>query len=270
MTGASTGIGRSCVARLAEGYRVFAGVRRAEDGEDVRSLKPDSIVPVILDVTDADSIDAAAKLVQAEGGGQLAGLVNNAGTGIPGPLESIDLADFREQLEVNVIGQLAMTQAFLEQLRAGEGRVIFVGSIGGKVSFPYAGPYITSKHAIEGLADVLRQELRESNVEVALIEPGPIDTPIWTKAAERARRLAGRLDRRQSERYGSQLDAFADRLEKVPERSASPDRVAAAVERALTRRRPHSRYPVGIGARLLYRVRPLIPDRVYDAAVTRL
>lgn len=271
VTGTSSGIGRSTAEKLAEeGYTVFAGVRDPADGERISADVAGDVIPMTLDVTDQASIQSAAAQVSERTGGELAGLVNNAGTGFAEPLETIDIDRFREQLEVNLVGQLAVTQAFLPMLRAANGRLVFMGSIGGKTAFPFAGPYITSKHALEGLADSLRQELRGSGVDVALIEPGPMDTEIWPKAAKRARAAADRLHGAQAERYRERLRSFADRLDSTPERSASPELVAETVSEALSTRRPSSRYPVGGRARALYRVRPLIPDRVYDAAVSRL
>jgi NAD(P)-dependent dehydrogenase (short-subunit alcohol dehydrogenase family) len=270
ITGASSGIGLSCARRLAaEGYEVFAGVRDADGADDVERLDG-RVTAVPIDVTDAESIAEAARTVSEATGGSLAGLVNNAGEGYPEPLETIHLERWREQLEVNLTGQLAVTQAFLPMLRDAHGRLVFMGSIGGKTSFPLAGPYIVSKHAIEALADTFRQELRGSGVEVALIEPGQMDTEIWPKAAARARQAASRLRGVQAERYREDLEGFADRLDHVPEDSPSPDKVADAVLDAISTGRPNSRYPVGLPAKLLYRVRPFIPDRVYDAAVTRL
>ncbi|HZA59825.1 MAG TPA: SDR family oxidoreductase [Solirubrobacterales bacterium] len=270
ITGASSGIGRSCAERLAaEGHAVFACVRGAGDAAEAERI-PGEVTALTLDVTDADSIERAAEQVAERSGGALGALVNNAGTGIPEPLETIGLDRWREQLEVNLTGQLAVTQAFLPMLRRARGRIVFMGSIGGKASFPLAGPYIVSKHAIEALADTFRQELRDAGVEVVLIEPGQMDTRIWTKAAARARRAASELSGEQADRYRERLEDFADRLDGIPEDSPSPDKVADVVASALADSRPSSRYPVGVPAKLLYRVRPFIPDRLFDAAVSRI
>jgi NAD(P)-dependent dehydrogenase (short-subunit alcohol dehydrogenase family) len=175
VTGASSGIGEATVTHLAGlGMRVFAAVRHPADGEEVRALAQGagSVVPVVLDVRDEATIARGLDEVrEAVGGEGLTGLVNNAGEGIPGPLEMIDLAQLREQLEVNVVGQVAVTQAALPLLRQARGRIVFVGSIGGKVAVQFAGPYHASKYAIEAIGDCLRQELAPDGIAVAIVEP---------------------------------------------------------------------------------------------------
>src|SRR5688500_9161604 len=182
ITGASTGIGRACAIDLdGRGFRVFAGVRKDEDGERLRSERP-SIEPLRIDVTDAGEIAAARDRVGEEVGERgLAGLVNNAGIAVPGPLEHLPLDEIRRQLEVNVLGQIAVTQAFLPLLRTARGRIVNIGSIGGRVALPLLGPYAGSKHAMEGISDSLRRELRPWGIEVSLVRPGPIATEIWER-----------------------------------------------------------------------------------------
>src|SRR3972149_6942761 len=195
VTGASTGIGRACVQRLdTMGFRVFGGVRREVDGESLKSETSDRVTPILIDVTDSVSIASAAEVVAAAvGEAGLAGLVNNAGIPVPGPLEFLPLEDIRRQLEVNVIDQIAVTQAFLPLLRKGRGRIVNVGSIAGKFATPFLGPYTASKHAMEGLSDALRQELRPWGIHVALVEPGSIATPIWQKGQANANEIEQRL-----------------------------------------------------------------------------
>src|SRR5262245_29141737 len=186
VTGASTGIGEATALHLRElGYDVRAGVRKDEDFERLGGL---GLTPLHLDVIDAGSIAAARSEV---GDGPLAGLVNNAGVAVAGPLEFIPIDRLREQLEVNLIGQIAVTQAFLSGLRAGRGRIVNVSSIGGRVALPFLGPYAASKFGLEGVSDSLRRELRPQGVEVILVEPGGVKTPIWKKSTAVADEMAG-------------------------------------------------------------------------------
>mgnify|MGYP005812392829 CR=1 FL=1 len=194
VTGASTGIGRATALRLdAAGWRVFAGVRREEDAEALRAAGSERLVPLTLDVTDADHLAAAAARVEAAGEG-LDGLVNNAGVAIPAPLETIPIEDLRRQIEVNLIAQVAVTQALLPELRRARGRIVFIASIGGRIAFPLNGPYHAAKFGIEAVGDVFRQELRPWGLRVSIVEPGSIATPIWergTTTAEAVQERAG-------------------------------------------------------------------------------
>jgi NAD(P)-dependent dehydrogenase (short-subunit alcohol dehydrogenase family) len=188
ITGTSTGIGQACAARFATlGWRVFAGVRKDEDARSLEEEIGPAVSPVLLDVTDADSINATAGLIESETGDRgLDALVNNAGIVAAGPLEYLPIPELRKQLEVNVVGQLAVTQAVLPLLRRATGRIIMISSISGRVSLPMAGAYGASKFALEALSDALRLELRHWGMHVVLIEPGRIETPIWKTSLERA------------------------------------------------------------------------------------
>jgi NAD(P)-dependent dehydrogenase (short-subunit alcohol dehydrogenase family) len=267
VTGASTGIGRASALRLdGAGWRVFAGVRREEDAESLREAASERLTPVDLDVTDAAAIAAAAELVGAEADGGLAGLVNNAGVAVPSPLETIRIEDFRRQLEVNLTGQVAVTQALLEQIRAGRGRVVFISSIGGRIAFPMTGAYHAAKFGIEAVGDVFRQELRSWGIGVAIVEPGSIDTPIWDRGERTADEIAGRSPRREA-LYGRAIEAYRETVRKTAERGIPPEEVARVVEHALSASRPRTRYLVGIDAKVQARLRPLIPTRVWDRIV---
>ena len=161
VTGASTGIGRATALRLdAAGWQVFAGVRREADAEDLRRAASERLVPLMLDVTDAGQIAAAAARIEAEAEGGLDGLVNNAGVAIPGPLETLPIEDFRRQIEVNLTAHVAVTQAMLGSIRRARGRIVFISSIGGRIAFPMTGAYHAAKFGIEAVGDVFRQELR--------------------------------------------------------------------------------------------------------------
>jgi NAD(P)-dependent dehydrogenase (short-subunit alcohol dehydrogenase family) len=195
VTGASTGIGQACASRLVrEGCRVFAGVRRAEDGERLSAAEPERLQWLLLDVTDAAQIAAAAEAVSRQVGEHgLAGLVNNAGIAIGGPLEFVTPDALRRQFEVNVIGLHAVTAAFLPLLRRGNGRIVHMGSISGRIASPFIGPYTASKHAVEGLTDSLRLELAPEGIHVSVIEPGQVRTPIWDKAVATSGKITWRV-----------------------------------------------------------------------------
>lgn len=270
ITGASTGIGRACAVRMAErGMHVFAGVRKDEDADSVRE-ENENIEPVKLDVTQADQIASAVQQVQERvGGAGLQGLVNNAGIGHGGPLEAIDLEELRWQFEVNVFGPQQVTQAFLPLLRKGHGRIVNMSSIGGRIAQPFMGPYTASKFALEALSDALREELAHWDLHVSIIEPGAIKTPIWDKSVNYAETAKAKLDEEMQKRYGRAIDAVQKRLEKTGESGTSPERVADAVEHALTSPRPRTRYLVGTDAKVGAFLRWLLPDRTFYGLLRR-
>jgi NAD(P)-dependent dehydrogenase (short-subunit alcohol dehydrogenase family) len=262
VTGASSGIGAACAARLARnGWRVFAGVRKVGDA-------PVETEELLLDVTDEAQIRAAAESV----GEELHALVNNAGIAVAAPLESVPLDALRKQLEVNVVGQVAVTQAFLPAVRRARGRIVFIGSIAGKSALPFLGAYAASKHAIEAIADSLRLELRPFGILVSLVEPGSIQTPIWTRSAARADGLLERMDGRVNELYGERIAAFRRIALKRGAAGAPADAVAQVVEQALTAERPRTRYLVGRDARIRAGFEKLpdrLRDRLYERALLR-
>ena len=263
VTGASSGIGEATAIRLAHGgMQVFAGMRNIGESEELQSAGGAGIRPIELDVTDLASISSAIAHIAAEVRDDgLAGVVNNAGEGYPGPLEALDLDDLRSQLEVNVIGQVAVTQVALPLIRRGHGRVVFVGSIGGKFAVEFGGAYHASKFAMEAIADSWRQELAPENIAVAIIEPGTTSTGIWEKAAGRIDTM---LETPAAWPYRDRLIAFKASLQKADRNAMPAEKVAEAIEQALTQPRPASRYPVGAAAKLGYRLKPFIPDRIYD------
>ncbi|HEY4028105.1 MAG TPA: SDR family oxidoreductase, partial [Candidatus Dormibacteraeota bacterium] len=268
VTGAARGIGAAVTRRLAgNGYRVVAGVRRAEDGAALRDGLGESVVPVLLDITDPSAVASAAELVAREvGDGGLAGLVNNAGVAVAAPLEFLPPSELRRQLDVNVIGQHAVTQALLPMLRQGGGRIITIGSIGGRISGPMTGPYHASKFALRALTDALRLELSPWGVQVVLIEPGAVATPIWETSIAAADRLREALPARAHELYGRAMDAAVTAARRSDARGISPDVVARVVLRALTVRRPRNRYLVGADARIAAVIAAL-PDRLRDRLI---
>jgi NAD(P)-dependent dehydrogenase (short-subunit alcohol dehydrogenase family) len=265
ITGASSGIGAASARRLdADGHDVFAGVLSRAEGGELAGASPRLRI-VELDVTSQDALAAAVHEVEdALGPGRgLDGLVNNAGVGFPGPLEALPLDALRRQLEVNVIGQVATTQAFLPLVREAQGRVVFVGSIGGVLATQFAGAYHASKFAIEAIADVWRQELEPEGLPVVLIEPSAISTPIWTKAIA----FLDDLQRDSSPRlepYRERLTAFRASLESADEHGKDPSDVADMIAEALTTGKPDTRYVVGAAGKVAAALRPLIPDRLAD------
>jgi NAD(P)-dependent dehydrogenase (short-subunit alcohol dehydrogenase family) len=269
VTGASTGIGEACALRLDRlGHRVYAGVRSQEHAKGLREQGSDRIVPVFLDVTDQDQIDAVAEQIAADGG-SLDGVVNNAGIGRGGPLEYLPLDIWREQLDVNVLGQVAVTKAVLPFIRAARGRIVFIGSIGGKVSTMLMGPYGASKFAIEAIGESLRAELRPFGISVSVVEPGAIKTRIWEKGRQEADRLERVLPEEAQTRYATHIAALRKAMDMQDRQGASPDKVAAAVEHALFSSRPKTRYPVGNDARIQSLLVRWLPDRPREAIIRR-
>jgi NAD(P)-dependent dehydrogenase (short-subunit alcohol dehydrogenase family) len=266
VTGASTGIGEAAALHLRErGFDVRAGVRNEEDAERLRAA---GVSPLRLDVTDAESIAVAAEEL---GDAPLAGLVNNAGIAVSAPLEFVPIHELRRQLNVNVIGQVAVTQAFLPALRRGQGRIVNVSSIGGRIALPLAGPYAASKFALEGLSDSLRREVAQFGIEVSLVEPGGVKTPIWDKGTKTAEQIAISLPPEAGQLYGRMVDVLRRETVRIAETDGmEPERVARVIGHALTSRKPKTRYLVGRDAKLRWAVAKRVPDRVFDRLIARV
>ena len=265
VTGASTGIGEATARHLKEiGFDVRAGVRKPEDAERLREA---GVTPLTLDVTDSDAIAAARSEI---GEAPLAGLVNNAGVAVSGPVEFVPVEELRRQLEVNLIGQVAVTQAFLPALRRARGRVVNVSSIGGRVALPLMAPYAASKFGLEAVSDSLRRELRHLGVSVSVVEPGGVKTPIWKKGNSEADRLLESAPPEAKRLYGSMVTALREEADKIDrETGLPPSAVAEVIGQALTARRPRTRYLVGRDAKLRGRAAGVLPDRVMDALIGR-
>lgn len=266
VTGAASGIGEATARHLRDlGFSVLAGVRRDEDAE---RLRDQGLTPIILDVTVPEQLAAA----RAELGDQpLAGLVNNAGITCTGPLEFVPIEDLRQQLEVNVIGQLAVTQVFVDALRCGRGRIVNIGSISGLLAMPIVGPYVTSKFALEGMTDVLRRELQQQGIAVVMVEPGGVKTPIMSKITRTIEQAHehGSVELRQ--RYGAMAATAVESTNKIARQTGlDPSVVAKVIGKALTVRRPRSRYLVGRDAFLASTVAKFVPDRVVDRLLLQL
>ena len=265
VTGASTGIGEATVLHLKTlGFDAIGAVRKDEDAE---RLEGRGIRTVRIDVTDGDQIAAARDEL---GSAPLAGLVNNAGIAVAAPIEFLPVDRFREQLEVNLIGQLAVTQAFLPALRRGGGRVVNLSSIGGRVALPLVSAYNASKFGLEGWSDSLRREIRDQGVDVILIEPGGVKTPIWDKSRGAAAEMLEGAPPEAEQLYGKMIAAVRTRTAKIEtETGIEPREVAEAIGTALTAEKPKTRYLVGKDAKSRARMAAILPDRVMDRLILR-
>ena len=271
VTGASTGIGQATTTRLAaQGFVVFAGVRKSADAERLQSQSLPGLRALMIDVADGESVKrAAAEVTETVGNSGLKGLVNNAGVSFGGPLEFQDLDEIRAMFEVNVFGLIAVTQAFLALVRKGGGRIVNMSSVGGKISVPFVSAYSATKFGVEAISDALRVELRPWGIKVACIEPGSIATPLWERGFEQFDKQVKNLTPEAIELYGDLIP----RMRKLTERTANagipPARVADAVEHALTSPRPKTRYLVGNDASGQAVLR-LLPDKGRDALLARV
>ena len=261
MTGASTGIGLyTCRALVAHGFTVFGTVRRPEDEAALREF---GATPLLLDVTDPASIRAGREQVERLlAPAALAGLVNNAGISGAGPIELLDLDEFRKVFEVNTLGAVAVTKEFLPLLKQGRGRIVNISSVSGRVAPPFMAPYAASKFALEAISDCMRREFYPFGIGVIVIQPGIVHTPIWKKGA--ARDLASV----RNTVYEEVMTRMRDHAASVNERAIPPSRVARAVLHALTARRPATRIPV-VPNRLLHMLRSWVPDRARDRRIAR-
>jgi NAD(P)-dependent dehydrogenase (short-subunit alcohol dehydrogenase family) len=264
ITGASRGIGRQLVAHLAAaGWDVVAGVRTAADAEAVTAIDPRRVSTVLLDVTDAAQIAALADALPA----RVDAVVNNAGIVVAGPIEALDPAGWREQFEVNVFGQLAVTRAVLPKLRASRGRVVFVSSVNGRLSVPMLGAYSASKFALEGAADALRVELRPWGIAVAIVEPAQTDTDMWRLADAMVTDTEAGMSAEIGALYAGHVAGMKKFIPAARRLTVPAAKVAAVVERALTARRPKARYVVGIGPRLQVAFMSNVPVPVRDRVI---
>lgn len=266
VTGSSSGIGRATALALVKaGFRVFAGVRRPEDGEALRKAAGEGLVPVQIDVVDPGSIAAAVDQVRGEvGDAGLGGLVNNAGIGLSGPLEFLPLPALRQQFEVNVLGQIAVIQAFLPLLRQARGRIVNLGSIGDRLSIPFGGALCGSKSAFAAINDSLRLELAPFGIHVCLIEPGSIATPAVDKTLGDPEGFFRRVAPEARVRYGELFRGFTRRALERERHGSPPEVVARAVVRVLTAAHPPARTLVGKGARALATLAWLLPPSLLD------
>jgi len=271
ITGASTGIGEATALHLAElGFRVLAGVRREADAERLRGSH-EGVEPITVDIVDAESVAAAVRVVgETTGDRGLHGLVNNAGVAVSGPVELLPVEEWRRQMEVNFLGHVAVTQALIPALRSGRGRIVNMSSVGGRMALPGLGAYNASKFAMEAFSDSLRRELRPWDVEVVVVEPGAVKTPIWDRGESRADSLLDQVPEESLRLYADLIEGLRSRSRQEAERGVEPHRVAEVVARALTARRPRTRYVVGRPeVKVRVAAARVLPDRAFDALVDR-
>lgn len=270
VTGASTGIGFTTAMRLdAIGYRVFAGVRRDEDGANIKRGASLRLQPILLDVTNDEQVKSAiATISETVGDHGLAGLVNNAGIAVAGPMEFIPMERFIQQFDVNVFGVMRVTQACIPLIRKAKGRIVNISSIAGLSASPVVGPYTASKHALEAMTDALRVELYKWGIHVSAVEPGAIKTPIWDKGARDSDDLEKQMPPEAMDLYGSMVRAMRDIVETYASNSTPPERVTDAVVHALTANPPRPRYLVGNDARIRLWLEKL-PTRYRDSIVRK-
>ena len=271
ITGASKGIGEATALHLDRlGFRVFAGVRSDADAARLMERGTERLSPIKLDVTNESHIAQAVHTVREAGPHGLLGLVNNAAISAPGPLEFVPIDEFRAQLEVNLVGCLAVTQAFLPLIReADDRRLVNVSSINGRLAWRYIGPYIASKHALEGMSDTFRMELARWNILVSVVQPGAVDTPIFQTSRARGRDVAQDYPERARKLYSGVVYSIMEREGRAPKHALPPQRVAEVIAKALTARRPRTRYIVGWDARLGILLRHILPDRAFDWLMQR-
>jgi NAD(P)-dependent dehydrogenase (short-subunit alcohol dehydrogenase family) len=248
ISGASTGIGFATAVELAaKGHEVYAGVRKASDGERLQKANS-QIRTLILDVTVPESVDAAVARVRADSVTESRAplvLINNAGIAVAGPIECLPLAEFRKQFEVNVFGLIDMTQKFLPLIRETGGRIVNISSISGRLAAPFLGPYSASKFAVEGLTDSLRRELAPQGISVSLIEPGPIRTPIWEKGLSGKDDLLAQIPAERLGIYETRLRKFVEYTAKTAASADPVEVVVRAIEHAAFAKKPRARYFVG-------------------------
>jgi len=267
VTGAGRGIGKSIVQHLAgRGWDVIAGVRTEADGAAVTALNPQRITSVILDVTDAGHLAALDESLPQ----RLDAVVNNAGVVVSGPMEAVTPDDWRKQLEINVIGQLAVTQAVLPRLRDSRGRVVFISSVNGRLSMSMVGAYCASKFALEAAADALRMELQPWGIGVALVEPAQTDTDMWRTADDMVEQAQSALTAQQRDLYARHIAGFKKMIPISQKMAVPAAKVSAVVEQALTARRPRARYVVGAGNKLQVALMTNLPTSVRDVVLRRV
>jgi len=271
VTGASKGIGEACALHFArQGHTVFAGYRQPADGERLRREGGENLIPLRLDVgRDEDIRQMAAHIGEIVGDAGLYGLVNNAGVAVPGPVEFLPMAEIRRQFEVNLFGQIAVTQACMPLLRKAKGRVVNMSSVSGKFVYPFFGPYAMSKHALEAFSDALRRELLPWGMHVASIEPGSIQTPIWENTVARSDRSFEDFPQAAHEYYGKTFAKVKAGSLDSGRNGLAAGAVVRVVEKALFSPRPKARYIVGKNARRVIQLQRILPDGFFDWVVER-
>ncbi|WP_319450332.1 MULTISPECIES: SDR family NAD(P)-dependent oxidoreductase [unclassified Mycobacterium] len=263
VTGASTGIGAATARELARrGFHVLAGVRRDRDADAIRGP---GIEPVIIDVTNPEHIAALAARVQGDPQGRaLRALVNNAAIQVNVPVETYAIDEWRNMFEVNLFGQIAVTQALLPALIRSRGRVVNISSVGGKIAMAAYGPYAGTKFALEAVSDSLRRELAPSGVRVVVVEPGAVRTEMLGRAVASAQDSTSAMTAEQAQRYGGLVHAVNAQAASSTDSGLPADAAAKVIAKAVTARKPRTRYAVGRDAAVITRMARFLPDRVLD------
>jgi NAD(P)-dependent dehydrogenase (short-subunit alcohol dehydrogenase family) len=260
VTGASRGIGNAIAERLlARGWHVVAGVRTDEDAKRLEDVHP-HLSTVVLDVTNSEHIAALHDSLPE----RLDAVVNNAGVVVGGAMEALSVDELRRQVDVNLVGPVAVTQAVLPRLRRSQGRIVFVSSATGRVATPLIGAYCASKFALEAAADTLRMELRTWGIRVVVVEPAQTDTDIWRTADTQLEDTVAAMAPQMRELYGRHISGYRKAVRRSQKATVPAQNVAAAVEKALTTRRPRARYVVGMAAKISVAVITRMPTRVRD------
>ena len=267
VTGASRGIGRGIVEHLAaRGWDVIAGVRSQQDADAVTKLDPQRVSSVILDVTSADDIAALEQSLPE----QLDAVVNNAGIAVGGAMETLSPEEWRKQLEINVIGALAVTQAALPRLRKSRGRIVLISSVNGRLSMPLVGAYAASKFALEAAADALRMELKPWKIGVVVVEPAQTDTDMWRTADTMVEDLEASLSPEHRGLYAKHIAGFKKMIPVSQKLAVPTEKVSAVVEEALTAKRPRARYIVGLGPKAQVALMSVMPTKMRDIVLRKV
>ncbi|MGW0926877.1 SDR family oxidoreductase [Streptomyces sp. NPDC002755] len=263
VSGASTGMGAATARELARrGYHVLAGVRRQSDADALRATR---VEPVILDVTAPEHIEAlAARIAGDPQRRKLVGLVNNAGIAVNAPVETLPLDQWRRQFEVNLFGHIAVTQALLPFLHDSRGRIVNISSLGGKVAMATYGAYAGAKFALEAVSDALRRELAPHGVQVVVVEPGGVKTEMTGHGIERARQFVKDMTPVERRRYGNLMQAIINQATEFTTQGVPADKAALAIAKAVTTRKPRTRYTIGRDAAIMTRLVWLLTDRALD------
>ena len=271
ITGASTGIGQACALAFdREGWTVFAAVRREEDGRALAARASSRLTWLMIDVTNHAQIAAARDTIDAACGDRgLDALVNNAGVAVAAPVEFVPVRELRHQFDVNVFGLVDVTQTFIPLLRKAKGRIINIGSIAGRITTPLMSPYCASKHAVEAITDALRLELHPWGIQVSVIEPGVVATPIWEKGTAQMQERLATMPREALDLYDPFIRAFGRVVKGMSRRAMPPEDVVNAVRHALESRKPRPRYVVGRDAKVRLFLQSLLPRRWMDGIIHR-
>ncbi|MBN9155291.1 MAG: SDR family NAD(P)-dependent oxidoreductase [Microbacterium sp.] len=266
MTGASSGIGRATAQLLAvHGFHVLAGVRAAVDA---KKMAAERIEPVVLDVTDDSHIAAVARRIADDPAGRpLRALVNNGGIAINAPIEVLTLDDWRRQFDVSVFGQIALTRALLPSLLASHGRIVNITSVGGRIAMANYGAYSAAKFAMEAVSDALRREVHDFGVQVVKVAPGAVSTNLTNRGLATSRRIVASMTVEQHARYDDLTKAFVAQAEGFARNGASPERAAEVILRAVSARRPRTRYTVGRDGALFGAMSRIASDRFLDGVL---